>query len=108
MQERITTISTLLDKHKAENIETFHLAGKEYFVDSVIIATSIGGRHSEALLEHLKRELKGSEEFLSVDESPDWVAIDLGDILIHIMTSEYRSKYDLESFLSELSENRTS
>lgn len=108
MQSRIANISALLDKHKAENIEAFHLEGKDYFVDSVIIATSIGGRHTEALLEHLKRELKGSEELLSVDESPDWVAMDLGDILVHIMTSEYRSKYDLESFLSELSQSRSS
>jgi ribosome-associated protein len=39
---------------------------------------------------------------LYVDESGDWVAIDLGDILIHILTPQYRLKYDLESFLNEI------
>jgi ribosome-associated protein len=49
-----------------------------------------------------KRDLKPAEKFNFVDESGDWVVVDLGDILIHIMTSEYRVKYDIESFLDSL------
>ncbi len=102
MKERIDNITSVLDKHKAENIEVFDLREKEYIVDQAIIASSLGQKHTLALLDHLKKELKPDEKFHYVDESGDWVVIDLGDILIHIMTPEYRIKYDLESFLGDI------
>jgi nicotinate-nucleotide adenylyltransferase len=102
MQERIENITSVLDKHKAESIEVFDLKDKNYFVDYAIIASSLGSKHTTALLDHLKKEIKPQESFNHVDESGDWVVIDLGDILIHIMTPEYRVKYDMESFLSSL------
>lgn len=102
MNPRIEKISHILDMNKAENIEVFDLQGSDYFADYVVIATSLGERHTFALLDHLKRGLKGAEEFLAIDESGDWIAIDLGDILIHVLTPQYRNIYDLESFLREI------
>ena len=102
MQDRINKITNILDTNKAEAIEVFDLRDRNYFVDYVILATSLGARHTEALLDHLKRGLKPEEQFLGTDESGEWIAADLGDILIHIMTPEYRSRYDLETFLSSL------
>jgi ribosome-associated protein len=102
MNSRIEKISAILDQNKAEAIEVFDLKEGDYFADYVIIASSLGERHTLALLDHLKKGLKPEEEFLYVDESGDWVAIDLGDILIHILTPQYRVKYDLESFLGEI------
>lgn len=102
MDKRIEKISAVLDANKAEAIEVFDLKEKDYFVDNVVIATSLNPRHTEALLNHLKTELKPEEEFLGVDVSDEWIVIDLGDILIHIMTPEYRIKYNIEEFLSKL------
>jgi len=102
MQNRIEAITEVLDRNKAEAIEVFDLREKNYFVDYAIIASSLGTRHTVALLDHLKKALKPAEHFNNVDESGDWVVIDLGDILIHLMTPEYRIKYEMETFLSEL------
>lgn len=102
MDKRVEKISHILDANKAEAIEVFDLKGKDYIVDYVVIASSLGQRHTEALLDHLKKGLKPEEEFLHVDESSDWIVADLGDILIHIMTPEFRVKYDMESFLSSI------
>ncbi len=102
MNPRIEKISAILDQNKAEAIEVFDLREGDYFADYVVIASSLGERHTIALLDHLKKGLKPEEHFLYVDESGDWVAIDLGDILIHILTPQYRIKYDLESFLGEI------
>ncbi|MEA2072992.1 MAG: ribosome silencing factor [Campylobacterota bacterium] len=102
MNNRIQTITDILDTNKAEAIEVFDLKDKNYFVDYAIIASSLGTKHTTALLDHLKNGLKPAENFNNVDESGDWVVVDLGDILIHIMTPEYRVKYDMETFLSEL------
>ncbi len=106
MQTRIENITNVLDTNKAEGIEVFDLREKNYFVDYAIIASSLGARHTAALLNHLRKDLKSTEEFNHVDESGDWIVIDLGDILIHIMTPEYRVKYDMESFLTKLADGK--
>jgi ribosome-associated protein len=101
MEERIKRIVDTLDFNKAENIETFDLTGKGYIVNKVVIATSLNNKHSIALLNHLKDALKPSgEEFLRTEEDGDWTIIDLGDILVHIMTEQHREKYSLEDFLT--------
>jgi len=105
MQNRIEKITELLDKNKAEAIEVFDLRDKNYFVDYAIIASSLGSKHTLALLDHLKKGLKPEENFNNIDESGEWIVVDLGDILIHIMTPEYRVKYDMENFLSSLQES---
>jgi ribosome-associated protein len=105
-KQRIEKITTVLDTNKAEAIEVFDLQDRNYFVDYVVIASSLGSRHTLALLDHLKEDLKPEETFNNVDESGDWIVVDLGDILIHIMTAEYRVKYDMETFLSELKEGK--
>ena len=106
MQNRIEKITHVLDKNKAEGIEVFDLREKNYFVDYAIIASSLSSRHTTALLDHLKNNLKPEETFNNVDESGDWIVVDLGDILIHIMTPEYRVKYDMETFLSDLADGK--
>ena len=100
MEERLKRIVEILDNKKALDIETFNLLEKEYFVDGVVIATTMGQKHGFALLDELKRKLKPQESFLFVDESDDWIVVDLGDILIHLMSEEYRAKYQLEEFLN--------
>ena len=101
MEKRIQRIIEILDSKKAENIESFDLAGKGYIVNQVVIATALNSKHSIALLTHLKEVLKPEgEEFIRTEEDGDWTIVDLGDILIHIMTQEYRDKYTLEDFLT--------
>ena len=103
MQERIRVISQILDEKKAEQIEVFDMKGKEYFVDSVIIATTMGEKHALSLIDELKIALKAlNEEFLNIQSSAEWSVIDLGDILIHLLSEEYRAKYRIEELLSEL------
>ena len=107
MEERINTIVNLLDEKKAEEIEVFNLDDADYIADRVVIANSLNPKHTQALFDQLKEALKPKgEEFLHADISDEWVVADLGDILIHIMVPEYRQRYSLEAFLSELVEKQ--
>jgi len=101
MEQRIKKIVDVLDSKKAEEIEVFDLTDKGYITNHVIIATALNNKHSIALLSHLKDELKpAGEEFVRTEEDGDWTIVDLGDILIHIMTQSHRDIYSLEQFLS--------
>jgi len=104
VQERAERIVTLLDEKKADELEVFNLDEVDYIAKRVVIANAISSKHAAALADQLKEALKPlGEEFLHVDESDEWVVVDLGDILIHLMTSEARRTYSIEEFLSELS-----
>lgn len=107
IDERIAHIVQILDDKKAEEIEVFNLEDADYIAKRVIIANSLNGKHTLALFDHLKKDLKTQgESFLASDTSDEWAVGDLGDILIHIMIPEYRQRYSLETFLSELVENQ--
>jgi ribosome silencing factor RsfS/YbeB/iojap len=101
MEERIEKIVKILDNKKAVDIISFDTKNSDYFTDAVIIATTMGDKHGFALLNELKTKLKPQEQFLNIEESDDWIVIDLGDILIHLMSQNYREKYNLEEFLSQ-------
>lgn len=103
MNERLELIKKVLSDKKAENIEVIDLTHKEYIVDYVVIASTLNPKHAFALLNYLKTDLKPlGEEFLRVDDDENWTIIDLGDLFIHLMSEQYREKYSLEEFLSEL------
>ncbi len=101
-RNRLESIINLLDSKKAENIALFDLRETPYITSFVVIATSLADKHSFALLDTLKTELKANgETFYSTDEeSGDWIIADLGDIMIHIFTENHRKKFNLEEFLS--------
>jgi len=107
IKERIESIIQILDEKKAEEIEVFNLDDADYIADRVVIANSLNLKHTQALFDHLKEGLRPKGEiFLHSDVSDEWIVADLGDILIHIMIPEYRQRYSLETFLSELIENQ--
>jgi len=105
--DRVKKIVELLDEKKALDIMDYDLSESDYFVDYVIVATTMADKHGFALLDHLKKNLKPTEEFLGVDESDDWILIDLGDMLIHLMSEEYRAKYQMDKFLEEIKKLRS-
>ena len=101
--ERIKKIKELLDEKKALDIVDYDVRDKDYFVDYVIVATTMANKHGAALLDYLKKNLKPlGETFLGIDESDEWILIDLGDMLIHLMSEEYRAKYQMDKFLEEI------
>ncbi len=107
IKERVDAIVKLLDEKKGEDIEVFNLEDSDYIAKQVILVNSLGGKHTSALYDNLRVFFReNNEELLGADESDDWVVVYLGDILIHIMTPQYRMRYSIEEFLKELKEGK--
>lgn len=104
MQERIVSITQILDEKKAQDIKVIDMSEEEYFVSFVIIATSLGQKHILALIDELRNKLK-NEEFLHIESGEEWSVLDLGDIIIHIFNEELRKIYKIEDLLDELKKN---
>ncbi|MDR2080543.1 MAG: ribosome silencing factor [Campylobacteraceae bacterium] len=107
MNRRAKLIMDLLREKKADAVQVFDMKGSDYFVDYVVVATTMGERHGLSLLDFLKTELKkNGEHILNIEASSEWIVIDLGDILVHLLTPEFRAKYDLEEFLTKRNSNK--
>ena len=107
IEQRVERIVNFLDEKKAEEIESVNLEDSDYIAKAVILANSLGGKHTLALYDYLREFLReNNEKLLGADESDDWVVVDLGDILIHLMTPQYRMRYSIEEFLKELKEGK--
>lgn len=104
LNNKIEEIIKTLDSKNAKDIQVIDLENKDYTWSFVVLATSMVGKHGLALLEYLKENLKHKNiSILRIDsENEDWVILDLGEIVVHIFTEQYREKYNLEDFLKEL------
>ena len=103
IEKRTKRIKDIIEEKKGEDVEIIDTQESDYFVDRVVVATSLSDKHTSALLDILKEKLKPEgEQFLKIQEGDEWIVIDLGDILIHLMTDAYRKKYKIEDFLKEL------
>ena len=73
------------------------------FADVMIIATGTSSRHIRSMNDALISSVKEMETpLLGVEgkESNDWILVDLGDLIVHLMRKEAREFYDLEKFWS--------
>jgi ribosome-associated protein len=107
LEKRIQQIVKILDEKKGDNIEVFDVRDKNYMVDFVVVATTLNSRHAFSLQDELKIQLKPlGEEFLRVDEDENWTVVDLGDIMVHLISESYRARYHLDDFLAEIAQTR--
>jgi ribosome-associated protein len=100
MQEMLENIVvTALDDLKAQHIKILDVRSLTYITDTMIIATGTSNRHVKALADKvIEAALKAGIRPLSCEglEDCEWVLVDLGDILVHIMQPRTRDYYYLE------------
>jgi ribosome-associated protein len=92
-------IARSLDADKAEDIVTIELDDQTGLADYMVIASGTSSRHVNALASKLKDRLaaRGVKD-LQIEglAQSDWVAIDAGDIVVHLFRPEVRSFYNME------------
>ncbi len=98
--------ATLYDR-KAENIIRFDMTGINWAqADHYLVCTGISAPHLDALAERLSREMRREYALrpLVVDGSAQsqWVIVDFGYVIIHILTTEAREKYQLEELWNDV------
>ena len=88
-----------LEELKAQDIVTLDIAKLTTIADYFIIACGTSRRHRQAIAEHVIETCKlngikvlGCEGF----DAGEWILIDFGDVVLHVMQQETRTHYDLE------------
>ena len=93
------TVVASLEDSKAENIVTIDIQGKSSLADYLVIASGRSHRHVAAVSEHLIQALKdqgfGNARVEGLSGA-DWVLIDAGDVIVHVVRPEIREFYNIE------------
>jgi ribosome-associated protein len=90
---------TALEDIKAHDIKVLDVRKLTSFYDSMIIASVESNRQAKALAHHVRDKLKeagASIVGVEGEESGEWVLVDCGDIVVHVMQPAIRAHYNLE------------
>ncbi len=88
-----------LEDVKAQDIRVFNTLGQSDLFDRVVVASGTSNRQTRALAWHVVEKVKAAGgHVVNVEgaEPGEWVLVDLGDIVVHVMQPQIRSYYDLE------------
>ena len=88
-----------LEDLKAVNIVTLDVTGLTDVMDYLIIASGTSNRHVKSLAGNVCMEAKRQElRPLGVEgeDAGEWVLVDFGDVVVHVMLPATRDFYDLE------------
>jgi ribosome-associated protein len=88
-----------LEDIKGQDIHVYNTTHLSDLFDRVILVTATSNRQTRALASHVAEKAKQAGAApLSVEgeEAGEWVLVDLGDIVVHIMQPAIRAYYALE------------
>lgn len=88
-----------LEDVKARDIQVFNTTGLTDLFDRVVIASATSNRQGRALAHHVRDQARAKGYDVIATEGEDggeWVLVDLGDIVVHIMQPDVRAHYNLE------------
>ena len=92
-----------LEDNKATNIQTLDVRDISSFADLMIIASGTSSKQVTSIAEKLIEKAKKNKVPPYVSEGKqygEWILVDLGDIIVHIMHPTTRAHYQLEKLWS--------
>ena len=104
LEELKQLILQVLEDSKAQNLVVLDVTSVSSVTDYMIIASGTSSRQVTAMAQNLHYQLKErNQEPLGIEgmEDGEWVLVDLGDILVHLMQPATREFYSLEKLWGE-------
>ncbi len=101
MEEKAREIAQLMEDGKGNDVTLLDISGLNSWTDYFVIVTVTSSAHWQGLYKQIKEYIKENDLEIHVTnrKSPDgddWNLIDLGAIVVHLMSESARTFYDLE------------
>lgn len=100
-----TLVLDALDDLKAKDVTLLDVSRLTSVTDLMVVASGTSTRHVMALANNVVERVKAEGiQPLGVEgeAGADWVLVDLGDLVVHVMLPETRALYDLERLWADL------
>jgi len=95
---------TALADLKADQVELLDVRNVASFTDYMIFASGNSRRHVSAIAESVVEAAEAAEQppvGVEGEDVGEWVLVDLGDVVVHIMLPDVRLYYELEKLWGE-------
>ncbi|ATE62268.1 ribosome silencing factor [Thauera sinica] len=96
-------VISALEDIKARDIEAIDTTRVTALFDSIVVASAESSRQTRALARNVIDKVKeAGGEVVSIEgeDSGEWVLVDLGNIVVHVMQPAVRAYYRLEELWS--------
>jgi ribosome-associated protein len=97
-------VISALEDIKARDIQAIDVRRLTSIFDWIIVASADSARQTKALARHVEERLKESGSHIvgtEGEESGEWILVDAGDVVAHVMQPAVREYYNLEELWSE-------
>jgi len=88
-----------LDELKAKDIREIDVRGKTSIADLLVIASGTSARHVKSIADEVVKFAKQAGVMplgVEGEREAEWVLVDLGDVIVHVMLPRIREFYGLE------------
>lgn len=95
----LETAVKAIDGKKANNIVALYMRNVSLMADYFVIADAASNRQVQAIVTEVKDKVQaagGEVKLIEGFQSADWVLVDLGDVIVHVFSTEQRDFYNLE------------
>ena len=98
-EDKIKLIVDALEDVKAQDITVLDTSKLTSLFERMVIASGTSNRQTRALADNVRVKMKEAGEYVGNTEGEDtgdWVLLDLGDVIVHVMLPAVRAHYNLE------------
>ncbi len=87
---------------KAQNVVLLDVRNLTTITDHMLICSGTSGRHVKSIADAVVRAAKEANAKPSIEglQEAEWVLVDLGSVVVHIMQAQARAFYQLEKLWS--------
>ena len=92
-----------LESLKAKDVREIDVRGRTSIADLLVIASGTSARHVKSIADEVTRFAKKAGMMplgVEGEQEGEWVLVDLGDVIVHIMLPRVREFYGLERLWS--------
>ena len=103
IEDKLEKIVAALEDIKAKDITVLDTAKLTSLFERMVIASGDSNRQTRALASHVREKLKEAGEDagnMEGEQTGEWVLLDLGDVVVHVMQPAVRALYNLEELWS--------
>lgn len=103
-KELMTIVIDALEEIKAHDIEVIDVAKITSMFEYIVIASADSTRQTKALANNVQEKIKaagGRIYSVEGEQTGEWLLVDLGDVIVHIMLPAIRDYYNLKALWSD-------